>query len=55
MKKIIGKLVNKYGAALCALAVAVAPIAVNTCRGKFYQPEEPENLEAFVMANKSEK
>ena len=44
MRKYIKKLICKCGPALCSLAVLVASYSIQSCRGYFYQPEEPENL-----------
>ena len=41
MKTIIKKVVIKYGAQMCSLAGLAAIISVNSCRGFFYQPDEP--------------
>ncbi|MGN0395385.1 MAG: cyclic lactone autoinducer peptide [Coprococcus sp.] len=52
MKGFINNIVKRYGAALCALVIAVAPIAVNSCRYKLYQPKEPDGLEEFALSCK---
>ena len=44
MKTIIKKVVIKYGAQMCSLAGLAAIISVNSCRGFFYQPEEPDEV-----------
>lgn len=42
MKTFIKKVVIKYGAQMCSLAGLAAIISVNSCRGFFYQPNEPD-------------
>jgi cyclic lactone autoinducer peptide len=49
MKSTIMKFICKYGARLCAVALAVAPLASEACKMKYYQPEEPEGLRDFAM------
>jgi len=48
MKNFLKTVVRKYGAHFCALALMVAPMTSSACRWLFYQPEEPEGLDAFV-------
>ncbi|MBQ9199040.1 MAG: cyclic lactone autoinducer peptide [Lachnospiraceae bacterium] len=48
MKSTFEKIVIKYGARLCALAVSVATIAPLCCRGQWYQPKEPDNLDVIL-------
>lgn len=55
MKKRIIKVICKYGAQLCALALIVAPLTSEICRARFYQPEEPKGLEGFVRKSKMKK
>ena len=38
------KIVTKYGAQICSLASLAAIISVNSCRGLYYQPEEPDGV-----------
>ncbi|MBP3326218.1 MAG: cyclic lactone autoinducer peptide [Coprococcus sp.] len=52
MKKLVSKLVERHGSSLCTLVTVVAPVAVNNCRSRLYQPKEPEGLEDFVLAHK---
>lgn len=52
MKKIIENLVVRYGKQLCSIAMVAAVASVNSCRGLFYQPEEPEGL--LELAKKRE-
>lgn len=44
MKTLIKKIVTKYGAQICSLASLAAIISVNSCRGLYYQPEEPDGV-----------
>lgn len=44
MKTLIKKIVTKYGAQICSLASLEAIISVNSCRGLYYQPEEPDGV-----------
>lgn len=48
MKKTVAKLICKFGTQLCAVAMVIAPLVSDICRNKYYQPEEPEGLEAFA-------
>lgn len=48
MKKTVTKLICKFGAQLCAVAMVIAPLVSDICRNKYYQPEEPEGLESFA-------
>jgi len=48
MRKNFVKFVNRYGTQICAIAVMAAGISSRGCRVIFYQPEEPEGLEAFA-------
>lgn len=48
MKKTVTKLICKFGAQLCAVAMVIAPLVSDICRNKYYQPEEPEGLAAFA-------
>ena len=48
MKKTVNKLICKFGAQLCAVAMVIAPLVSDICRNKYYQPEEPEGLAAFA-------
>ena len=49
MKKKIMDFICKYGCKLCAVAVAIAPLASEACKVKYYQPEEPVGLRDFAM------
>lgn len=51
MKQKISKVFLKYGSMLCAIAVAVTNFGVLSCRGQFYQPQEPENLRMFLRGD----
>lgn len=33
---------------LCSVAIVIAAIAPNACRGNWYQPEEPVGFSKFV-------
>lgn len=48
MKKIISKVIRKYGSVFCALAIAVAPMVSQRCYIKFYQPEEPKDFKEMM-------
>lgn len=39
--------VKKNGNLIVALVAMVASVAVNGCKGQWYQPAEPEGLEEF--------
>lgn len=52
MKKTVTKLICKFGAQLCAVAMVIAPLVSDICRNKYYQPEEPEGLAAFANKHK---
>lgn len=54
MRKLVDKIVNRCGESLCDLVTVVAPVAVNCCRSRLYQPKEPAGLEDFVSAHKKE-
>ena len=47
MKKVLVFLV-RYRGKLCAFAIGVAAIALECCRGSWYEPEEPEGLEEVL-------
>ena len=38
------KIIEKSGKQLCEVAKISAAISVNSCRGIFYQPEEPDGV-----------
>lgn len=48
MKKVLSKVIKKYGAVFCTLAIVVAPVVSQGCFVKFYQPEEPENFKEIM-------
>ena len=48
MKKTVARLICKFGAQLCAVAMVIAPLVSDICRNKYYQPEEPEGFEVFA-------
>ncbi len=48
MKAIITKFVTKYGRQICSVASLAAIISVNSCRGIYYQPEEPEGVKKLA-------
>lgn len=53
IKKIAKKFVTKYGAAIASCAFAFVAVAANTsCGLPFYEPEEPDGLEAFKKFNR---
>lgn len=52
MKKSVAKLICKFGTPLRTAASVVAPMVSDTCKNKYYQPEEPAGLEAFVKSQK---
>ena len=39
---------QKYGTAICALAVMVAPVAARSCKLLWYESEQPDGLDKFV-------
>lgn len=47
------KLIQKYGSVICALAVFIASWGVNACRGGYFQPQEPENIDDFIRKHRS--
>ena len=48
-RKLNEKFLKKYGAIICMIAVAVAPMASEFCRVKYYQPKEPEGLDKLLL------
>lgn len=48
MKKTFSDIVVKYGTAICALAVMVAPVAARSCKLLWYESEQPDGLNKFV-------
>lgn len=48
MKKTFSDIVVKYGTAICALAVMVAPVAARSCKLLWYESEQPDGLDKFV-------
>ncbi len=52
MKEMFKRLLKQHGRKLCAVAVVVASIAPNCCRGHWYQAEEPEGLADFMKTHK---
>lgn len=53
MKKAIARLICKFGTQLCAVAMVIAPLVSDVCKNKYYQPEEPEGLDAFADSQRS--
>ena len=53
MRKMLKRFMLQYGKQLCALAVVMASIAPNCCRGHWYQAEEPEGLAEFLKEHKN--
>ena len=51
MKKTFSDIVVKYGTAICALAVMVAPVAARSCKLLWYESEQPDGLDKFVAEN----
>ena len=49
MKKTVARLICKFGAQLCAVAMVIAPLVSDICRNKYYQPEEPEGFMTFRL------
>ena len=39
---------DRYGTAICALAVMVAPVAARSCKLLWYESEQPDGLDKFV-------
>jgi cyclic lactone autoinducer peptide len=39
------KFMIKYGLKLSALAISIASVSTMCCRGIWYQPQEPDNLQ----------
>lgn len=52
MKDTLLKIICRYGTQFCAMAMFIAPLASEACRGKYYQPVEPEGLTDFVEKSK---
>lgn len=52
MKRFMERFVSKFGKQLCSLAGLAAIISVYSCRGFYYQPEEPEGLAELAMSKK---
>ena len=52
MKKTFSDIVVKYGTAICALAVMVAPVAARSCKLLWYESEQPDGLDKFVAEHK---
>lgn len=48
----VKKIVKMAGKVLCMAACAVAPMASEICRCKYYQPKEPDGFEDFVNSIK---
>ena len=44
MNKMMEKIIEKSGNQLCEVAKISAAISVNSCRGIFYQPGEPDGV-----------
>ena len=55
MKKTFSDIVVKYGTAICALAVMVAPVAARSCKLLWYESEQPDGLDKFVAELKNNK
>lgn len=53
MKKRVTRLICKFGVQLCAVAAVIAPLVSDICRFKYYQPEEPEGMDAFADSQRS--
>lgn len=51
MKNTLEKIIIRFGVQLCGLAMFVAPLVSEVCRGKYYQPIEPEGLATFAKNN----
>ena len=49
MKKKFQQFICKYGVQLCAVAMALSPLISRGCRGKFYQPKEPDGFAEFAL------
>lgn len=48
MIKVFNKLIMRYGLHISAFAVMVATLSSDLCRGEWYQPKEPENLNRIL-------
>ena len=48
MKKLIKKLVVRYGKELYKLAIGAGKIAQAACKGFYYEPKQPEGLDEFI-------
>lgn len=46
------KILVKLGQVLCACAAVIAPVVVEGCRIRYYQPEEPAGLKEFASRKK---
>jgi cyclic lactone autoinducer peptide len=52
---IMKHLLIRCGTVLCTIAVVVTRFGVLSCRGRFYQPEEPAGLKNFLEKGEIEK
>lgn len=48
MRNMLKGLICKCGPALCSFAVFVTSYGVQSCRGHFYQPKEPDGLSKIM-------
>ena len=46
------RVIKKSGKQLCGMAKMAAVISVNSCRGFFYQPEEPKGVKILAEKRK---
>lgn len=51
MKKVLSQLICKCGPAFLSLAVLITACGIQSCRGHFYQPKEPDGLKK-ILKNK---
>ncbi len=42
-------LLLKIARKICKIAITIAAVAPMCCRGNFYEPDEPEGLDDFLM------
>lgn len=52
IENIVSKLMIGCAVKFCTVALFVAKIAPFCCRGNWYQPEEPECLQVFLLKKK---
>lgn len=46
--KALKKIILKLEMCICVFALAMVDVAVNFCRGMWYEPEIPEGMDEFI-------